>query len=407
MTPIENAAWQALNQGLGRGLLLLFYMWVPLVIGLEEYGHFAFVQAALVITAQPAMVLGLDLIVVKRVARGDLGAFIDGLRARAGLVAGTGAVVIAVTALISRADLAVVILLWLYFGILALQELAFAYFRGIEWMRPEGLVGTAQKALALPLLALLPLAGLGGPVLPAAALAMSAGAGAVALAALYQDRLAPLFRRRADRRRAAGAGPLAMLRDGAVVGLASFASIIYFRIDSVMLGLLGGGEAVGIYNVACRLMEGTLILPIIFMNVVLPRLVKAADFRAAAGRAGGLLAAVGVAVSAAFAFSAPPLIAAVYGPAYAPAGSVSIVLALAIAPIYVGTLLTQALVASDRQLEYLRLAVLALIANVGLDAVLIPPYGEMGAAAATVATEVAVVIVGVQLLRRQREAAAT
>jgi O-antigen/teichoic acid export membrane protein len=95
------------------------------------------------------------------------------------------------------------------------------------------------------------------------------------------------------------------------------------------------------------------------------------------------------------------LITLVYGGAYERAGSVSIVLALAIAPIYVGTLLTQALVASDRQIEYLRLAVLALVANVGLDAVLIPPYGEVGAAAATVATEVFVVIVGLRLLSRQ------
>jgi len=27
--------------------------------------------------------------------------------------------------------------------------LVFAYFRGIEWMRAEGIVGTAKKALAL------------------------------------------------------------------------------------------------------------------------------------------------------------------------------------------------------------------------------------------------------------------
>ena len=93
MKPAENAAWQALDQGLGRGLLFLFYMSIPMVIGLEAYGRFAFVQAAMLIVAQPVMLLGLDLIVVKRVARGDHGAFRDAPLARAGLVGATGVVV--------------------------------------------------------------------------------------------------------------------------------------------------------------------------------------------------------------------------------------------------------------------------------------------------------------------------
>jgi len=111
--PAENAAWQALDQGLGRGLLFLFYMSIPMVIGLEAYGRFAFVQAAMLIVAQPVMLLGLDLIVVKRVARGDHGAFRDAPLARAGLVGATGVVVIAAAAVVARGDLAVVILVWL------------------------------------------------------------------------------------------------------------------------------------------------------------------------------------------------------------------------------------------------------------------------------------------------------
>ncbi len=405
MKPAENAAWQALDQGVGRGLLFLFYLSIPMVIGLEAYGRFAFVQAAMLMAAQPVMLLGLDLIVIKRVARGDHDAFRDALLVRAGLVGATGVVVIAAAAVVARGDLAVVILLWLYLGALALEGLVFAYFRGIEWMRAEGIVGTVQKALALPLFGLLALAQLRGAVLPAATLTLTAGAGAVMLAAVYGDRVAPLFRRR-DGRHGDEAGPLAMLREGSVVGVAAFASIVYFRVDSVMLGFLRGSEAVGVYNVAGRLMEGSLIVPIVFMNVFFPRLAKATDFRTAVGRAGWWLAALGLVMSAAVAVGGPPLITLLYGAGYERAGRVSVVLALAVTPIYVGNLLTQALIASDRQLEYLRLALLALAANVGLDVVLIPSYSEVGAAVATVATEVAVVIVGARLLNRQRAAPA-
>ena len=61
-------------------------------------------------------------------------------------------------------------------------------------------------------------------------------------------------------------------------------------------------------------------------------------------------------------------------------------------PVYLGFLLTQALVAADRERHYLVLAVVGLALNVLLNIILIPAYAGAGAAAATVATELAIAV---------------
>ncbi|HSP97719.1 MAG TPA: oligosaccharide flippase family protein [Candidatus Dormibacteraeota bacterium] len=398
MRLIENSLWQLLDQGIGRGLLFLFYLAVPLAIGVEEYGRFAFVQAAVGLAVQPAILLGLDLIVIKRIARGEAAAFRDALLARVVLFAATGALVTLIGAAVAPADLGLVWLLWLYYGLLALQGLIFAHFRALEQMRIEGVVGALQKALALPALAALALGGACGATAPAAILAFTAGAGLVLLPILYWREIAPLVQgMRHTRLRIAGVVSIA--REGFVTGLAAFAGLAYFRIDSVLLGIFLGNGDVGIYNVAHRIMEATLIVPAIGTTVVFPRVARSAGASPTLGWTTFALATIGIAVSISFYFGGAGLIALIYGPGHAASGAVLAVLALAIAPTYAGYALTQALVAADRQRAYLRLAVRALALNLGLNLVLIPSFGATGAAAAAVATEIAVVAMAAAALR--------
>jgi O-antigen/teichoic acid export membrane protein len=58
------------------------------------------------------------------------------------------------------------------------------------------------------------------------------------------------------------------------------------------------------------------------------------------------------------------------------------------------------LTAINRQLDFTRLALFTLVVNVILNLVLIPPYGYLGAAAASTITEVALFAGGWWLLRR-------
>ena len=397
MTVVENSLWQLLDQGVGRGLLFLFYACIPLLIGPDAYGSFAFVQAAMLVLVDPLMSLGLDLVVVREVARGSHMVVRPALFIRAVLIAATGLLAVA-AGVMTHANTGVIVCLWVYLGLLSVERLVFSYYRGIQWMKMEGIVGVLQKALALPILGLLTVLGVSGAVLPAASLALMACIGAAIMGSLYRRRLLELFKRM--RRSSDRPGPVPLLREGVVLGLAALASVVYFRIDSIMLGILADEKAVGMYCAAYRFMEATFIVPAMLTSAIFPRLAKATGSSATLRMAALGLAALASIATVVTYVAAAPLIGALYGTAYVRAGRTLEVLAFTIAPVYVGFLLTQAMIAFEQQNAYLRLTAMGVALNVALNLLLIPGHREVGAAIATLATEVAVVVTAAIWLRR-------
>ncbi|MEM8716194.1 MAG: hypothetical protein AAGE92_10535, partial [Cyanobacteria bacterium P01_G01_bin.4] len=61
-----NLLYQGLGQGLGKALTLAYTLLLPKWIGMEAYGVFAFLFAAMTLAVQPAIDLGLDLAIVKK-----------------------------------------------------------------------------------------------------------------------------------------------------------------------------------------------------------------------------------------------------------------------------------------------------------------------------------------------------
>lgn len=57
-------------------------------------------------------------------------------------------------------------------------------------------------------------------------------------------------------------------------GIALILNTVYFRIDSILISFIRGQEEVGIYAVAMRVLEAFAIIPLYFMNSVLPVLTK-------------------------------------------------------------------------------------------------------------------------------------
>jgi O-antigen/teichoic acid export membrane protein len=57
-------------------------------------------------------------------------------------------------------------------------------------------------------------------------------------------------------------------------GIALFLNTIYFRVDSIMLSLIRGSEEVALYGVAMKTLEQFTVLPLYFMNSVLPVLTR-------------------------------------------------------------------------------------------------------------------------------------
>lgn len=183
------------------------------------------------------------------------------------------------------------------------------------------------------------------------------------------------------------------------VGLGIIFSIVSFRVDNLLIPPLVAGdgrEALGLYNVAYKLFEPSLILPSVLLAVTFPLMSQAA--KRAPGEAGGmralllrqtlpLLLALGAVASLGLALLAAPLISVLYGASYAASAPVLATLALACVPMFLNYGLTHALIAMDRPQLYAVFTLAALVLNVAANIMLIPALGIGGAALATVGTE--------------------
>jgi PST family polysaccharide transporter len=141
----------------------------------------------------------------------------------------------------------------------------------------------------------------------------------------------------------------------------------------------------------------------------LPRLVRAfeespARLRTEARRPLELVLLVGVPLAAATAAGAGPVVDTLYGPKYAGAVPVLVVLGLCIPAMYANMMLNQVLIASKRQSAWTWAMVGATVVNPLLNLLLIPltaaryDNGAIGAAIALLVTEVLIVAFGIAIV---------
>jgi O-antigen/teichoic acid export membrane protein len=192
-------------------------------------------------------------------------------------------------------------------------------------------------------------------------------------------------------------------------GLAFLISTLYFKIDVPILKIFTSFAAIGIYSAAYKFLEAVIFVPQTLMDPIFPSLaVLAHDHRdrlgGAATKAYKLLAVTAVPVSLGMIVFAQPIITYTI-PEFTAAVPVLRVLSLAVLFLFLNNVFIYTLNAMGRQSDSTRLAVISLVLNVVLNFILIPlpsPLfgGYMGAAWATVLTEVGLFIGGWYLLRR-------
>lgn len=166
-------------------------------------------------------------------------------------------------------------------------------------------------------------------------------------------------------------------------------SALYFRIDVYFIEQWQGLDAVGGYNAVFRLVESLRLLPAAVMAVTFPMLVQTGETRLVR-RIGGSLAVAGVALALVCAFGSSLIVPLVYGAPYLYTAPTFAILSLALPLFFLNYALTHQVIGWDGQRSYLLIAALALIANVVTNLALVPSQGMMGAAIATLVTEVVV-----------------
>jgi O-antigen/teichoic acid export membrane protein len=189
-----------------------------------------------------------------------------------------------------------------------------------------------------------------------------------------------------------GAGTLTsskFFRDIFPLGAAVLISALYFRIDVYFIQQWHGFQPVGGYNAAFRLVEALRLLPAAVMAVTFPMLVQTSDIQLVR-TIGGRLATAGLLLAIVCAAGATGIVPLIYGESYAYAAPAFAVLSLALPLFFLNYALTHQVIGWDGHRAYLAIVTLALAGNVAANMLLVPTRGIVGAAIATVLTEVLV-----------------
>lgn len=198
---------------------------------------------------------------------------------------------------------------------------------------------------------------------------------------------------------------LALLRCGVPFSLTSLFVMLSLYVDSVMLGRFSL-EEVGAYGAAYRVILVVAGLAGSTSRVLFPRIVRLKD----AGHldeAGGMLVRVlrvhlmmfGTMALGGF-IMAQPIMVALYGKDFVSSGGPFRILCALIVIVSFTNVIGQTLEAMGRQHQTMGVALLAALFNVVANLLLIPPFGMIGAACTTIATEAIVLTAQLVVLRR-------
>jgi O-antigen/teichoic acid export membrane protein len=181
--------------------------------------------------------------------------------------------------------------------------------------------------------------------------------------------------------------------------------MVYLWIDTAMLSLMTNPTVVGWYGVPTKLFQTLMFVPVLMSTAWLPRLVSAFQegpdqLHRAARTPIDVVLALGIPISAAVAIAADPLIHIVYGAQYDNAVPVLIILGLCIPFMYVTIMLSQVVIAANRQVRWTWVMAGATVFNPLVNAFLIPATqhafhnGAIGAAISLLLTEIVIVAIG-------------
>jgi polysaccharide transporter, PST family len=165
--------------------------------------------------------------------------------------------------------------------------------------------------------------------------------------------------------------------------------VIYLKIDQVMLGLMVNDAAVGIYSAAARVSEVWYFIPVAIVDSVTPAIFRSKQvserlYYARLARLFSFLVLVSLAISVPLAICAPLVIRGLFGASYAAAVPILAVHIWAAPFVFLGVAQNPWNINEGLTVLYFKRTALGAASNVILNLILIPRFGGLGAAVATV-----------------------
>ena len=175
--------------------------------------------------------------------------------------------------------------------------------------------------------------------------------------------------------------------------LAGVAVTIYMSSDQIIVGQLKGDEALGVYSVAVRISSIWYFVPVTIMSSLFPVILAAkkrslVEFYQRLERSFWFLGILSFGVAVIVTITANWIIQLLFGSAYAEAGPVLAVLIWTGIPVAIGVVTSSWLIAEGHTQIVLQKNTFGAVSNILFNFLLIPTYGIMGAAIATIISQI-------------------
>ena len=383
---LGNTGWLFADRLLRMGVGLVVGVWIARYLGPSQYGVLSY-AASLVAVYSAIAILGLEGIVIREVVRSpDREPEILGTVFALRLLAGTVAYLLTVaTVFLLRPDdpvahLLVGVMAWvLIFGAFDTIDLWFqskVLSKYVVYAKNAAFILASALRIAL-ILAEAPLWAF------AAANAIEIGLGAAGLIYVYRANNQHMARWRPtwDRARNLMAASWPLVLSGIVF-------MVYLRIDQVMLGQMTDSHELGIYASAVKIAEIWFFIPTAIVSSVFPNIVKAREndeeeFYGRLQKLYNLLAFLGYAIAIPTTFLAGIVVFLFYGEAYQAAAPMLVLLIWSDVFANLAVARNAYLMAMNWTRVLLMMVLAGSLVNIALNFILIPRYGGVGAAAAS------------------------
>ncbi|MEY8213903.1 MAG: polysaccharide biosynthesis C-terminal domain-containing protein, partial [Colwellia sp.] len=172
--------------------------------------------------------------------------------------------------------------------------------------------------------------------------------------------------------------------------------LLYMKIDQIMLGSMVNQTEVGIYVAATRLSEAWYFVGLTLIGVYFPKMLSIKKtqgqelYLKAIVKDGRWIMWGALTLALTTSFIAGPLIGFLYGDSYAASANVLVVSIWAVPFVYLGAVASKMFVAESKQTLVFWRSCWGLLINVLFNLWLIPLYGALGAAIATLVSQAAV-----------------
>ena len=185
-----------------------------------------------------------------------------------------------------------------------------------------------------------------------------------------------------------------MIKEGYLYSIYNIAYIIYFQISILMVQAISGNTEAGIYSAAAKIIILIFIVPQMIFQVAVPLMFKYSKqdfdkYKRIHHIIFRYLSATGIPIAVGIWLLAEPIIEFVYNKqGYLPAATALKIFAILLVFRFVGNVAGQSLTTFDKQKQKVIVQLLNIVLLVVLNYFLIKAYGFIGAAIATVATEI-------------------